>query len=49
MTPDELWRHLEATGLAQREMRGMVYNPLTDIWSLGQDTDVNYLVTAVER
>ncbi len=48
VTPEELRRYLEAAGLAQREMRGMVYNPLTDIWSLGQDTDVNYLVSAVE-
>lgn len=48
VTPDELRRHLEASGLAQSELRGMAYNPLTDIWSLGQDTDVNYLVSAVE-
>ena len=48
VTPDELRGHIEATGLIQREIRGMVYNPLTDVWSLAQDTDVNYLVAAVE-
>jgi 2-polyprenyl-6-hydroxyphenyl methylase/3-demethylubiquinone-9 3-methyltransferase len=48
VTPDELRRHLETAGLVQREIRGMIYNPFTDIWSLGQDTDVNYLVAAVD-
>ncbi|MEZ5926337.1 MAG: bifunctional 2-polyprenyl-6-hydroxyphenol methylase/3-demethylubiquinol 3-O-methyltransferase UbiG [Hyphomicrobiaceae bacterium] len=48
VTPEELRRHLEAAGLSQREIRGMVYNPLADVWSLGQDTDVNYLVSATE-
>lgn len=48
VTPDELRGHIEAAGLLQREIRGMVYNPLTDVWSLGRDTDVNYLVAAVE-
>lgn len=48
VTPEELRRHLEAAGLVQREIRGMVYNPLTDVWSLGRDTDVNYLVAAGE-
>jgi 2-polyprenyl-6-hydroxyphenyl methylase/3-demethylubiquinone-9 3-methyltransferase len=48
VAPDELRRHLEAAGLVQREIRGMIYNPFTDIWSLGQDTDVNYLVAAVD-
>jgi 2-polyprenyl-6-hydroxyphenyl methylase/3-demethylubiquinone-9 3-methyltransferase len=48
VTPDELRRHLESAGLAQRELAGMVYNPLTDIWSLGRDTDVNYLASAAE-
>jgi 2-polyprenyl-6-hydroxyphenyl methylase/3-demethylubiquinone-9 3-methyltransferase len=48
VTPDELRRHLEAAGLAQREIRGLVYNPFSALWSLGQDTDVNYLVAAIE-
>jgi 2-polyprenyl-6-hydroxyphenyl methylase/3-demethylubiquinone-9 3-methyltransferase len=49
VTPDELRKHLSSVGLVEHEIRGMVYNPLTDIWSLGRDTDVNYLVAAVER
>lgn len=48
VTPEELRGVLEAAGLVQREIRGMVYNPLTDVWSLGRDTDVNYLVAGVE-
>jgi 2-polyprenyl-6-hydroxyphenyl methylase/3-demethylubiquinone-9 3-methyltransferase len=48
VTPDELRQHIETAGLVQREIRGLVYNPLTDIWSLGRDTDVNYLVSAAE-
>ena len=25
-------------------MRGMTYNPLTQVYSLGRDTDVNYMM-----
>ena len=35
-------------GLEVREVRGMTYNPLTKIYSLGRDTDVNYLVCTVK-
>lgn len=45
--PDELGRHLAAAGLEIGHVEGLVYNPLTDIWSRGRDTDVNYLASAV--
>jgi 2-polyprenyl-6-hydroxyphenyl methylase/3-demethylubiquinone-9 3-methyltransferase len=47
--PSELARHCRAAGLEIREIRGMSYNPLTKVYSLGRDTDVNYLVHAVKR
>jgi 2-polyprenyl-6-hydroxyphenyl methylase/3-demethylubiquinone-9 3-methyltransferase len=47
--PSELARHCRAAGLAIREIRGMSYNPLTQVYSLGRDTDVNYLVHAVKN
>lgn len=46
VTPDELARHLRAAGLGAPVVRGLVYNPLGDAWSLGADTDVNYLASA---
>ena len=29
-------------------VKGLVYNPLADVWSLGADTDVNYLASAAK-
>jgi 2-polyprenyl-6-hydroxyphenyl methylase/3-demethylubiquinone-9 3-methyltransferase len=48
VTPDELARHLRAAGLGAPALKGLVYNPLTDAWSLGADTDVNYLASAAK-
>ncbi len=48
VTPDELARHLRAAGLGPPALKGLVYNPLTDAWSLGADTDVNYLASAAK-
>jgi 2-polyprenyl-6-hydroxyphenyl methylase/3-demethylubiquinone-9 3-methyltransferase len=31
-------------GLDVQEVIGMSYNPLTKVYSLGQDTDVNYIM-----
>ena len=42
--PSELARHCRDAGLEVREIVGMTYNPFTKIYSLGTDTDVNYLV-----
>jgi 2-polyprenyl-6-hydroxyphenyl methylase / 3-demethylubiquinone-9 3-methyltransferase len=48
VTPDELRRGIEAAGFSSPSFRGMTYNPLTDIWSLNTDTDVNYLASAAK-
>jgi 2-polyprenyl-6-hydroxyphenyl methylase / 3-demethylubiquinone-9 3-methyltransferase len=45
--PSELGRFCRGAGLEIREVTGMTYNPLTRIYKLGADTDVNYLVHAV--
>ncbi|HZT62944.1 MAG TPA: bifunctional 2-polyprenyl-6-hydroxyphenol methylase/3-demethylubiquinol 3-O-methyltransferase UbiG [Burkholderiales bacterium] len=47
--PSELARHGRDAGLEVREVIGMGYNPLTRVYSLGRDTDVNYLVHCVRR
>src|SRR5262245_25195319 len=46
VTPQELRRHLRAAGLLEPMLKGLLYNPLRDEWSLGSDTDVNYLACA---
>jgi 2-polyprenyl-6-hydroxyphenyl methylase/3-demethylubiquinone-9 3-methyltransferase len=46
VTPAELALAIEAAGLAVSERRGVVYNPLSDRWSLSSDTSVNYMVLA---
>jgi 2-polyprenyl-6-hydroxyphenyl methylase/3-demethylubiquinone-9 3-methyltransferase len=46
VTPDELNRYLRAAGLEAPTITGLLYNPLADVWSLGTDTDVNYLAAA---
>jgi len=46
VTPQELRRHLRAAGLLEPVLKGLLYNPLRDEWSLGSDTDVNYLACA---
>jgi len=42
--PSELSRYCRNAGLTPQELIGMGYNPLTKIYSLGRDTDVNYLM-----
>ncbi len=46
VTPDELKRQAEAAGLVMGNREGIVYNPLTDAWSLSSDLDVNYMASA---
>jgi 2-polyprenyl-6-hydroxyphenyl methylase/3-demethylubiquinone-9 3-methyltransferase len=48
VTPAELARHLAAAGLGVPVVKGLVYNPLADTWSVGGDTDVNYLASAAK-
>jgi 2-polyprenyl-6-hydroxyphenyl methylase/3-demethylubiquinone-9 3-methyltransferase len=44
ITPSELSRHCRSAGLAVEDLTGMTYNPLTRVYSLGRDVDVNYLL-----
>ncbi|WMW79394.1 bifunctional 2-polyprenyl-6-hydroxyphenol methylase/3-demethylubiquinol 3-O-methyltransferase UbiG [Undibacterium cyanobacteriorum] len=44
ITPAELSQDIRNAGLEVLQMKGMSYNPLTKIYSLNQDTSVNYLV-----
>ncbi|MGK5025313.1 bifunctional 2-polyprenyl-6-hydroxyphenol methylase/3-demethylubiquinol 3-O-methyltransferase UbiG [Janthinobacterium sp. RB2R34] len=44
ITPAELSQYARSAGLAINGMRGLGYNPLTKIYSLNNDTSVNYLV-----
>jgi 2-polyprenyl-6-hydroxyphenyl methylase / 3-demethylubiquinone-9 3-methyltransferase len=48
VTPQELAHHLRAAGLDEPVCKGLLYNPLKDEWSLGLDTDVNYLAAAAK-
>lgn len=44
ITPAELAQSIRNAGLTLETLKGMGYNPLTKMYSLNQDTDVNYLV-----
>ncbi|CAG2143007.1 bifunctional 2-polyprenyl-6-hydroxyphenol methylase/3-demethylubiquinol 3-O-methyltransferase UbiG [Cupriavidus numazuensis] len=44
ITPSEMARFARNAGLDLVEMRGMTYNPLSQIYSLSRDTDVNYMM-----
>ncbi len=40
----ELAQFTRAAGLKVIELKGMTYNPITQIYRLGSDTDVNYMI-----
>jgi 2-polyprenyl-6-hydroxyphenyl methylase/3-demethylubiquinone-9 3-methyltransferase len=42
--PSELARYVREAGLDANELIGMQYNPISKVYSLGRDTDVNYLM-----
>lgn len=44
ITPAELSQQSRNAGLEVDALKGMSYNPLTKIYSLNQDTSVNYLI-----
>jgi 2-polyprenyl-6-hydroxyphenyl methylase / 3-demethylubiquinone-9 3-methyltransferase len=44
ITPSELAQFARNAGLTVEKLKGMTYNPITRIYSLNQNTDVNYLV-----
>jgi 2-polyprenyl-6-hydroxyphenyl methylase/3-demethylubiquinone-9 3-methyltransferase len=46
VTPAELERAIESTGLNVTGERGVIYNPLADRWQLSSDMDVNYMIVA---
>jgi 2-polyprenyl-6-hydroxyphenyl methylase/3-demethylubiquinone-9 3-methyltransferase len=46
--PSELSQSCRAAGLTVNNLIGMTYNPFTRIYSLGRDTDVNYIVHAMK-
>ena len=44
MQPAELTQFCRNAGIEVEAIKGMTYNPLTKIYSLNSDTDVNYLI-----
>ena len=48
ITPAELSSFTRTAGLEVQALKGMTYNPLTKIYSLNQDTSVNYLMATVK-
>jgi 2-polyprenyl-6-hydroxyphenyl methylase/3-demethylubiquinone-9 3-methyltransferase len=44
ITPAELSQFVREAGLVTDGLKGLSYNPLTKIYSLNNDTDVNYMV-----
>ena len=46
VTPAELTSAIEEAGFAVADLKGVVYNPLRDSWSLSGDTAVNYMLVA---
>lgn len=47
--PSELSRHARSAGLVPHELIGMHYNPFTQTYSLGRNTDVNYLMSTIRE
>jgi 2-polyprenyl-6-hydroxyphenyl methylase/3-demethylubiquinone-9 3-methyltransferase len=42
--PAELDRHVGEAGLESMEIMGLTYNPMTQVYKLERDTDVNYML-----
>ena len=47
--PSELAAGLRPHGVELTEIKGVVYSPLIDAWSLSRDLDVNYIAVASRR
>lgn len=47
LRPEEIERALDAAGMITVARAGVAYNPLTDLWRVVDDTEVNYMVTAI--
>ena len=46
--PEEISAALSAAGMIVTAAAGVAYNPLTDLWRIVENTDVNFMVTAVK-
>jgi 2-polyprenyl-6-hydroxyphenyl methylase/3-demethylubiquinone-9 3-methyltransferase len=46
VTPEELEKAIEHSGLQVTGRRGVIYNPFADRWQLSSDMDVNYMLVA---
>lgn len=44
ITPSELAQYVRSAGLETQGLKGLGYNPLTKIYSLNDDTSVNYMI-----
>lgn len=44
--PSEMSDHIRQAGLDIHDLTGMTYNPVTKVYKLGRDVDVNYLMSA---
>ncbi|XP_078431231.1 coenzyme Q 3 [Wolffia australiana] len=49
ITPEELALIMQRASISMQEMAGMSYNPLTGLWSLTDDTSVNFLAYGIKR
>ena len=47
--PSELGEYVREAGFEMNEIIGLSYNPITQVYSLGRDTDVNYLVACTKK
>ena len=47
--PSELNEFILEAGLELNELIGLSYNPITEVYSLGRDTDVNYLIATTKK
>ncbi len=49
VTPPELTAKLAKGGVKVTETTGVIYNPLSDRWTLSRDLAVNYMAFAVKE
>jgi 2-polyprenyl-6-hydroxyphenyl methylase/3-demethylubiquinone-9 3-methyltransferase len=47
--PSELNEFIREAGLELNELIGLSYNPITEVYSLGRNTDVNYLMATTKK
>ncbi len=47
LRPSEIDELVRKQGMNFEDLRGMVWNPFKDVWSLSKDVDVNYLIAYV--